>query len=72
MEQVAAYLDDVIVFESDPAAHVQTIRTLFERLRKHNLKSSPSKARLGARTLFFWATPFRPPVCVQTRTKFLP
>ena len=40
--------DDVIVFDSDPVAHVQTIRSLFERLRKHNLKLSPSKDRLGA------------------------
>ena len=39
---------NVIVFDSDPIAHVQTIRSLFERLRKHNLKLSPSKARLGA------------------------
>ena len=38
LNQVAAYLDDVIVFDSDPIAHVQTIRSLFERLRKHNLK----------------------------------
>ena len=36
------------LFDSDPTAHVQTIRFLFERLRKHNLKLSPSKARLGA------------------------
>ena len=48
LEQVAAYLDDVIVFDSDPSAHVKTIRALFERLRKHNLILSPSKARLGA------------------------
>ena len=48
LEQVAAYLDDVIVFDSDPSIHVKTIRALFERLRKHNLKLSPSKARLGA------------------------
>ena len=47
LKQVAAYLDDVIVFDSDPVAHVRTIRSLFERLRKHNLKFSPSKARLG-------------------------
>ena len=47
-KQVAAYLADVIVFDSDPIAHVQTIRSLFERLRKHNLKLSPSKGRLGA------------------------
>ena len=45
---MAAYLHDVTVFDSDPIAHVQTIRSLFERLRKHNLKFSPSKARLGA------------------------
>ena len=48
LKQVAAYLDDIIVFDSDPIAHVQTIRSLFERLRKHNLTLSPSKARLGA------------------------
>ena len=46
---MAAYLDDVIVFDSSyPTAHVKTIRTLFERLRKLNIKLSPSKARLGA------------------------
>ena len=48
MGQVAAYLDGVIVFDSDPTAHVENMRALFERLRKHNLKLSPSKARLGA------------------------
>ena len=48
LKQMAAYLDDVIVFDSDPIAHVQTIRSLFDRLRKHNLKLSLSKARLGA------------------------
>ena len=47
LKQVAAYLDDVIVFHSDPIAHVQTIRSLFDRLRKHNLKLCPSKSRLG-------------------------
>ena len=36
------------MFDSDPVAHVQTIRSLFERLRKHNRKLCPSKARLGA------------------------
>ena len=46
--QVAAYLDDVIVFDSDPTAQVKAMRALFERLRKHNLKFSPSKTRRGA------------------------
>ena len=48
LEQVAAHLDDVMVYDTDTTAHVKTIRWLFERLRKHNLEFSPSKARLGA------------------------
>ena len=36
------------MFDSDPIAHVQTIRSHFERLRKHNPKISPSKDRSGA------------------------
>ena len=48
LKEVAAYLNDVIVFDSDAVAHVRTILSLFERLRKHNLKLSPSKARLSA------------------------
>ena len=48
MEQVVVYLDDVIIVHSDQTAYVKTIRALIERLRKHNLKFSSSKARLGA------------------------
>ena len=48
LKQVAPYLDDVIVFDSDPVAHVRTSRSLFERLRKHNLKLFPTKARWSA------------------------
>ena len=70
LEQVVAYLDDVIVFKSDLTAHVKTMRALFERLRKHDLKFSPPKARLGATDADFWATPFRPLVCVRMRTFF--
>ena len=47
LAQVVAYLHDVIVFDSDPTAHVKTIRTLFAHLRKHDLKMSPSKPHLG-------------------------
>ena len=36
------------MFDSDPPAHVTTIRALFERPRNHNLKSCPLKAWLGA------------------------
>ena len=48
LDRVAAYLDDVMVFDPDPATHVDNIRSLFERLGKHNLKLSPYKAKLGA------------------------
>ena len=71
LEQVAAYLDDVIVFDSDPTAHVKTMRTLFERLRRQNLKFSPSKARLGATDADFWGDSISP-AGVRARTKFTP
>ncbi|CAB1097394.1 unnamed protein product [Ectocarpus sp. CCAP 1310/34] len=45
---VASYLADLIVFDATPAAHVATIRSLFERLRTHSLKLTPPKATIGA------------------------
>ncbi|CAB1100851.1 unnamed protein product [Ectocarpus sp. CCAP 1310/34] len=45
---VASYLDDLIVFDATLAAHVATIRSLFERLRTHNLKLTPPNATIGA------------------------
>ena len=48
LANVATYLDDVIVFDSDPSVHVHTITGLFKQLRKHNLKLSLSKAKIGA------------------------
>ena len=48
LERIAAYLDDIIVYDSDPAAHTANIRALFGRLRKHNLKLSPSIAKIDA------------------------
>ena len=48
LDRVAAYLDDVIVFDADPPLHVTNMKDFFLRLRKHNLKISPSKATIGA------------------------
>ena len=45
---VAAYLDDVIVFDADPSLHVAKVEEFFLRLRKHNLKVTPSKDTIGA------------------------
>ena len=47
LELVVAYLDNVIVFDSDSAAYVERMRALFERLRKQSLKLSPSEACLA-------------------------
>ena len=48
LDHVAAYLDDVIVFDADPSLHVANMKEFFLRLRKHNLKLSPPKATIGA------------------------
>ena len=48
LDHVAAYLDDVIVFDADPSLHVANMKEFFLRLRKHNLKLCPSKATIGA------------------------
>ena len=45
---MAAYLDDVIVFDSDPTAHVKTTWALFTHLPKYSPKLSPSKGCMGA------------------------
>ena len=67
LKQVAAYLYDVIVFDSDPTVHVEIMGALFERLRNHNFKFS--KACPGAWILVFWATRLRPPVRIRTGRK---
>ena len=60
LEQVVAYLGGVMVFDSDPNAHIKTVRALFERLRTHTLKLSPSKARLGTTDDDFLGHPISP------------
>jgi transposase InsO family protein len=41
------YLDDVLVYtKGDIVDHLEALRTVFERFRKHNLKLKPSKCRL--------------------------
>lgn len=53
LEQVTACLDDVIVFNSGPTAHVKTIRAIFECLRKRNFKFSPHRLGWAPRMLIF-------------------
>ena len=48
LANMAAYLDDVSVFDLDPATHVLNIKELFKQLRKDNRKLTPSTANSGA------------------------
>lgn len=50
LEQVAAYLDNVIVFDSDPSTYIKIIHAF---MCKHDLKLSPSKGHLGATYAIF-------------------
>lgn len=43
LERVAAYLDDIIVYDPDPSPHTVSIQAMFKNLRKNNLKLSPAK-----------------------------
>ena len=63
LEHVASYLDGLIVFDDNPAAHVATMRMLFERLREHNLKLTPPKATIGATKAGFLGQTFSPDDC---------
>ena len=48
LECVGAYLDDIIVFDPDPTAHVAKIWALFEGLRKDDLELSLANVRLAS------------------------
>ena len=69
---MAAYLDDVIVFDSDPTAHIKTMRALFECLRKNNLKFSPSKACVRATDADFLGHSISPAGVRPNATEFRP
>ena len=47
LDGVAAYLDDMVVFHETWEAHVMTLRTLFERLRKAKLTIDLCKSEFG-------------------------
>ena len=47
------YLDDIIVFSSTWAEHIERLRAVFERLRRANLKLGAHKCNLAAREVSF-------------------
>jgi hypothetical protein len=41
------FVDDIIAYKNDLSSHLITLRDLFERVRKANIKLKPSKVRVG-------------------------
>ena len=73
LERVAAYLDDIIVDDADPAAHTANIRDRFERLRQHSLNLPPAKAKkLAPPKPTSWGTRSTPLALALTPARSLP
>ena len=60
LDRVAAYLEDIIVFDSDPAAHIDNISALLERFLENNITISPAKAKSGTIEADFLGHTFSP------------
>ena len=67
LEQVAAYLNDMIVFHSNLTAHVKTRERSPSTCASIRSSFPPRKAALRPWTLIVWAIPFYPQVCARTR-----
>ena len=46
-----SHIDDMIVFSDSWEEHLQHLRQVLERLRRHKLTAKPSKCKWGAKSL---------------------
>ena len=51
IEDVAVYIDDILIHSPTWEAHCHTLRQVLERLRQHRLRLKPSKCEIGFRSL---------------------
>ena len=49
-KEVEVYVDDIVAKSGEGESHVEVLRKLFERLRKHKLRLNPNKCVFGALT----------------------
>jgi hypothetical protein len=54
-EAILAYQDDLLIFSEDEKAHMEHLKTLFERAKETNLKLKLGKCEFFARRLEFLA-----------------
>ena len=52
-EICAPYLDDTIVYSKDFNSHVENVRTVLRRLRKHGVKLNPCKCKMFAQEVSY-------------------
>ena len=43
----SVYIDDILVFSTNPKEHVEHLRQIFGRLRRFDLKLHPEKCKFG-------------------------
>lgn len=50
---VVVYLDDILIFSSDPSKHTEHVKEVLRRLRKHGLYCKPEKCEFSTETTEF-------------------
>ena len=53
MKYALAYLDDILLFDTDLPTHLEHLEEVFKRLRKSQLKLNPSKCRFVQNEVIF-------------------
>jgi hypothetical protein len=49
-KEIEVYVDDMIAKSKDEESHILSLRKLFERLRKYQLKLNPAKCTFGVKS----------------------
>lgn len=70
LDHVAAYLDDVNVFDADPSLHVAIVKNVSLRLGKQTLRFFPQKCTIGVRIQIYSVIPLLPPTSCRRHKKW--
>ena len=67
--QTFCYLNDVIIMSKSHSEHLQTLHTVFEKLRDHGLVVNASKCNMGVKSLSFLGFDVSPEGLLPSQTK---